>query len=90
MNGDEVHAFFGMGTYHFKEVLSADVGEVFLEISHGVIHGHSADHRGRFFDERAAEVVCLSVVRKVHDGFSAIFERHVDLFHFAIVIAHVA
>ena len=90
VNRHEIDAFLGMCADNPQKVLRGDLEQILFKIADRIIHRHRADHCGRFFDKRCPEGIGLAVIAEIHDRFRAEFQRHIDLFHFQIVVLRIA
>ncbi len=57
VNGKKVHAILRVCPNHAQKIFHGDIHQRFFQIANGVIHGHGANHGGRFLNKLRAECV---------------------------------
>ena len=90
MDSHEINALFCVSTNDLEEVLSSYLKKILFKIADSIIHRNCTYHCRRLLNKCFTECVGLSVVTEIHDSLCAEFDRHIDLFHFHVIILHIA
>ena len=86
VQGDEVHAVFGVQAHHVDKVLGGERRQIALVMDHAVVYRHGADHGGALMRELLAEGLRIAMGGKVHDRLGPHVHGGHHLLHFDVIV----